>query len=312
MTIDADCRLVRYNRANGDEIDAITVDGPTPKDLQLSAAGVAGVLNDQGVIIVVPGSPPHLVPLAGATSFAFGPNGASVGIGTEAGQFVAIELATGAAWGSIELPQAVRGVDWSALGTWVVGADRMLYRIKGDATAVEAAVSGADSPIDAVRCSATGLVAAARTEDRVELYELHGNRPVGEFILRRRIGGICFGPAMTLAIGLDDGDGNVVELGSGASFRTEPHPGRGRNTWRLENKADLAAIRGAVALSQAGGEPIARYVPPPEEDGGGGGCLGGCLAAAGLVAVLSFFCGFLMILMYVLRTYGLWDMLPMR
>ncbi|MEZ4240231.1 MAG: hypothetical protein R3F59_29570 [Myxococcota bacterium] len=179
-------------------------------------------------------------------------------------------------------------------------------------------MTGADTPIDAVCCSANGLIAAARTEDHVELYELNETRPVGESVLRRRIGGIAFGPGLLLAIGLDDGDGNVVDLGNGASFRTEPHPCRGRNTWRLENKVDLGAVRGAIAKMQAGGAPIAQYVAPPPDpdmgpaDGGGSGCLGGCLGVMGVLLVLAVFCGGLTVLMYVLKVWGLWDLLPMR
>jgi hypothetical protein len=316
VTVDSEGRLVRWRRTDGEQLDLIQLDAPRPAELRLGPGGVIGVLCDTGVVVLALGQAPSLVAAPGASAFGFGPGGASVGIGTGSGQFTAIELATGAAWGSLELPAGVRGVDWSALGHWLVGADRMLYRVKGDATAVEAAMTGADTPIDAVRCSESGLIAAARTEDRVELYELHTNRPIGEFVLRRRIGGIAFGSGLALAIGLDDGDGNVVELGTGASFRTEPHPGRGRNTWRLKNKVDLAAVRGALALAQAGGEPIARYVAPPpaegEEGGSGGGCLGGCLAAVGLVTVLSVFCAGLVLLMYVLQAWGLWEMLPMR
>lgn len=315
ITVDAEGRLIRWRRTDGEQLDTIQLDGPTPAELRLAPNGTIGVRAEDGVRVVALGQSPQLVALPGASAFAFGPGGASLGIGAGSGRFVALEIATGAAWGSVDLPAAVRGVDWSALGHWLVGADRMLYRIKGDATAVEAAMTGADTAIDAVRCSESGLLAAARTQDRVELYELHSNRPIGEFLLRRRVGGIAFGPGTSLAIGLDDGDGNVVELGTGASFRTEPHPGRGRNTWRLENKVDLAAVRGAIALAQAGGQPIARYVPPPapeEEGSAGGGCLGGCLAAVGLVAVLSVFCAGLVLVMYVLQSWGLWELLPLR
>ncbi|MEQ1503231.1 MAG: hypothetical protein ABMB14_13425, partial [Myxococcota bacterium] len=266
--------------------------------------GVVGVLTDAGVTVIGP-SGTRTLPMPGATAFAFGPNGASVGIGTAAGTFTAIEVATGAAWGSVQLPAGITGVGWTALGAWIVGADRMLYRVNGEGAKVEAAITGADTPIASVACSGNGLIVAARTTDRVELYELHANKPIGEFLLRRSIGAIAFGPALTLAIGLDDADGNVVELGTGASFRTEPHPGRGRNTWRLENKVDLGAVRGAIALHQAGGKPIARYVPP-QEDSGNSGCLGGCLGVIGLVLVLTVFCAGLLLVTYLLRSWGVW------
>jgi hypothetical protein len=189
-----------------------------------------------------------------------------------------------------------------------------LFRVSGDGATLQAAIPGADKPIAMVACSQNGLVAAAAAGDHVELWELHKNRPIGEFVLRRPLTSVCFGPALLLGIGLDDGDGNWVDLGTGATFRTEPHAGRSRNTWRLENKVDVAAVRGAIALHQAGGKPIARYVPRPhpDDDGGGGGCLAGCVSTLGVVFVLSAMCGGLMLLMYVLKTYDLWRYLPLR
>lgn len=311
VAIDADGRLTRWRRTDGDPLGTIDT-GCRPLDLKWIAGGTVGVLTPDGVVVLVPGQAPRVVSAPGATAFAFGPGGASVGIGSGSGTFTAIELASGAPWGSLQLPAAVGGIAWSALGTWVIGADRMLYRVRGDGTAIEAAITGADNPIDGLVCSVDGLVCAAQTSDRVELYELHANKPIGEYLLRRRIGGLSFGPGFTLGIGLDDGDGNVVELASGASLRTEPHPGRARNTWRLENKVDVGAVRGAIARRQAGGEPIARYVPPPSEDTGGSGCLGGCLAVFGLVVVLSLFCAGVVLVTYVLRSLDLWQFLPLR
>lgn len=311
VAIDADGRLTRWRRTDGDALGVLET-GCRPLALKLVAGGTVGILTGEGVVLVAPGASPRLLPVPGAVAFAFGPGGASVGIGTHTGSFTAIELATGAAWGVLQLPAGIGGIDWSALGTWVVGADRMLYRVRGDGSAIEAAITGADNPIDGVSCSIDGLVCAAQTSDRVELYELNGNKPIGEYLLRRRIGGLSFGPAFTLGIGLDDGDGTVVELASGVSLRTEPHPGRARNTWRLENKVDVGAVRGAIARRQAGSEPIARYVPPPAEDTGSSGCLGGCLAVFGLVVVLSMFCAGVVLLTWVLKTYDLWQFLPLR
>lgn len=316
VTVDADGLVRRWRRSDGTDLGGVHVGG-SALGLEVAQTGVIGVLGAEGVWVVPPNATTasSVVPVPGATAFAFGPGGGSVGVGTDRGRFVAIELASGAAWGSTELPAAVRGVAWSALGTWLVGAERMLYRIKGDGSAVASAITGADTLIASVCCTANGIIAAARTEDRVELYELHANRPIGEYLLRRRVAGLAFGPGLTLAIGLDDGDGNVVDLASGATLRTEPHPGRGRNTWRLENKVDLAAVRGAIAFQQAGGAPIARYVPRAGPDGAGGsssGCFGGCLAVAAVVAVLAAFCGGMLLLMYVLKASGAWDMVPIR
>lgn len=314
VSVDADGRLARRRRTDGEVVDLQMVAGQ-PRGLALARDGVTvAVLTAEGPVVITPGMPPRLVPIPGATACGFGPGAGALGVGTATGRFVAVEVATGAPWGECQLDAPLGGVAWSAQGSWLVGAGRMLARVSGDGKSVQALIPGADHAMDQVACSDNGLVVAARAGDRVELYELHANRPIGEFLLRRRIGEVCFGPGLLLGIGLDDGDANLVELGSGATFRTEPHPGRGRSTWRLENKVDPGAVRGAIVLHQAGGQPIARYVPPPssEEAGSGGGCLAGCVSVFGLVLVMSAFGAFLLIVMYVLRTYGLWQYLPLR
>ena len=116
----------------------------------------------------------------------------------------------------------------------------------------------------------------------------------------------------TFGLVLDDGDGNWIDLATGATFRTEPHPGRGRATWRLENKVDLGAIRGAIALQQAGGAPIARYVPKDDDGGGRSGFWAGCLSVVTVLFTFTLICTGLLTLMYVLKTYDLWRYLPMR
>jgi hypothetical protein len=313
VAVDADGRLLRYRRSDGEDLGEIPLSG-TPLAMRVAANGtIAVLLQDSLVLLGVGGQ--QVLPAAGAVTFGFGPNGTSLGIGRKDGTFTAVEVQSGASWGTVALPGPVAGVDWSALGQWIVGVDRMVYRIRGDGTAIEAAITGADHPIQGLAVSQSGLVVAAQAGEHVELYELYRNAPLGEFVLRRRIGAIGFGHGLHLGIGLDDGDGNVIDLSTGASWRTEPHPGRGRNTWRLENKVDLAAVRGAIALQQAGGQPIARYVPPPqaqESQSGGSGCLAGCLAVFSVVGVLSVLCAGVMLFTYLWRTWGLWEIVPIR
>lgn len=312
VTIDADGLLCRWRRTDGELVSSDRI-GHTPLALILAADGrTVAVVTSEGPMVEFPHGL-QLVPMPGTTAAAFGPDGA-LGVGRRDGTFTALELKSGAAWGSIKLGAAVGAVAWSSLGSWLVGCELVLYRVSGDATTMLASLPGADKPITQLACAQNGLVAAARAGDHVELWELHADRPLGEFVLRRAITSVCFGPALILGIGLEDGDGNWVDLATGATFRTEPHPGRARNTWRLENRVDIGAVRGAIARHQAGGAPIARYVPRPDPDdeGGAGGWLAGCLSVLTAMFLLSAMCGGLMLLMYVLRTYGLWKYLPIR
>lgn len=314
LALDADGRLSRFARGDGEPLGDIHT---APFPLQMAAArdGTLGVLTREGLRLLRPHGE-TLLPTRGATTFAFGPDGASVGLGRSDGSFDAVEIQSGAAWGSLTLPSPVVAIGWSALGHWIVGAGQVLYRIRGDASAIEAQIPGADHPIEGLTVSSSGLVVAARAGEHVELYELYRNKPLGEFVLRRSIGDVRFGLGLQLGIGLDDGDGNVIELSSAASWRTEPHPGRGRNTWRLENKVDLAAVRGAIALHQAGGQPIARYVPPPSEAEPPASTrsrlLAGCAGIFTLIVTMSLLCGGFLLFIYFWRASGLWELVPIR
>ena len=97
------------------------------------------------------------------------------------------------------------------------------------------------------------------------VFDLHGRTAAGQVDFRREVGSVSFGRANALAIGLDDGDVTVLDVTTGGSHRTEPHVGRGRNNWNIEDRLDRERLRGAAAFSAAGGVPIAKYEGPPPE-----------------------------------------------
>jgi hypothetical protein len=315
ITLDSEGRLTRWRLADGTVFETMTVPGDVRGLAVDPTTGAAAALTPSGPILMVPGAPPRPVPAPGAAAVAFGPGGASLAVGTEGGQLTALELATGAAWGTLQLQGPIRAITWCALGSWLVGAGEALARVQGDAQALQVLIPAQGGPVRAVTTTADGLAAAAQIgDDTVAVYELFSSKRLGEIVVRRRIGGVTFGAGTQLGIGLDDGDATVVDIVSGKQARTEPHPGRGRNTWRVENRVEGAGLRGAMAFHKAGEQPIARYVPPPdpEDEGGGGGCLGGCLGVLGLVLFLSLFCAGVVGLMYFLRAYGLWEFIPIR
>src|SRR5690606_27858487 len=131
------------------------------------------------------------------------------------------------------------------------------------------------------------FAAAAQAEAEVVLFDVANLRPLGRVGFRRRIGGVAFGRPGALWVGHDDGDATLVEITGGSAGRTEPHPGRGRNTWNFDAQLDHAAIRGVWARGRAGGSPLATYTGA-KPGGGGRRWLG--LALAGL-GCLGLFCG---------------------
>ncbi len=315
IAVDASGNITRWRRDDGLLLDSQRVGG-APKGLACSSDGVLAILMSAGVAIVRPTSAPQRIGVDGAVTLAFGPDSGSLGVGTATGNFVALDTSTGGAWGTVQLPaDRVGGVAWSMRGSWVVAAGADLYLVQGDGQAAKATLAGPGGPLGTVVCAAEGIVAAVVCgDDQVAAFDLHAQRAAGELNFRKReVGQIAMGPGAMLGIGLDDGDATLVDLVSGTLGRTEPHPGRGRNVWRLDDKIEHGILRGALAFHRAGAEPIARYIPRPDPQGPAqGGWMGACLGCFGMTGVIFAVCAGIMLLMYVIYAFGLWDAIPIR
>ena len=273
ITLDSEGQVTWWRLMDGQREDTADM-GTGVSQLVVSPDGAVAAVTPNG--IQVAGGPALSLPQVSAA--AYGPNGGSIGVGTHTGTFSAIDPTSGAAWGSVELGAAISGVGWSAQGNWVVAAANRIAVVSGDGAEVLASIAAPDA-VRQVAVSENGLLVASICGTmQVAAFELHGNRAIGTVDLKREIEGVGFGSAAMLAIGVDDGDVSLIDLFTGKVGRTEPHPGRGRNTWAVHVNIDRAAVRGAVALNKAGGDPIAKYVPIPDDDDKGG-CFLGCGAA---------------------------------
>jgi len=292
VTVDDRGVVVWRNRGNGEALAEMPLEGVKPSGLAVSSDGAVVVVCDEGVWLVDRAVAPRFIAVKGACAVSWGPNRSSLGVGTHSGSFAAIDPVSGVAWGSTNLGSEVTGVAWSTLGQWVVCAGEQLAMVQGDGTEM-ARLLPDQGPLRNVAVSSDGVVAAAIRGTDVAVYELHQFQPTGRLEFRRELTDVIFGPGHAIAVGMDDGDATMVELVSGSPSRTEPHPGRGRNTWRMENRVDKDRLRGAVAMHRAGGAPIARWVGPKEDEEEEEKSEGsGCLQSAGIVGcvtVLMFF-----------------------
>jgi hypothetical protein len=59
----------------------------------------------------------------------------------------------------------------------------------------------------------------------------------------RLVEGVAFGPDVWLGVGLDRGDGNKINLTTGACHRTDTHAGRPHNAWALSVDLDKERIK---------------------------------------------------------------------
>lgn len=311
ISIDADGRISRWRHPDGVLLDSGLPPVPDARDLVAAPDGTLAVLTPAGAVLLSPDGSSWPVSAPGATAVSFGPDSNSLGIGTGEGRFTAFDRQSGSAWGTIQLEGPITGVGWSAQGAWIVAAGASIHRIQGDGQAVLSTLT-APGPLGRIAVSPDGMVVAATLPGTGAIvFDLHGGKIAGQIAVRRAVEDLALGTSMVLALGFEDGEASLIHLLNGHQGRTEPHAGRARTNWRVDNHVDAGVLRGAQVLHQAQGAPIARYVPPPEERGAGG-CIGGCAGVAVLVMLLSLTCAGMLGLMYILRSTGLWELIPIR
>ena len=295
-------------RGDGQALHEVELGVPVRGACVASDGGVAA-LADRGVWLLPPGQPARFVAAASASAISFGPDGHSLGIGQASGVFAAHDPSSGLAWGTVELGAPVTGIAWSSSGRWVVAAGEALHLVSGDGSEVTHRL-----PLPAaageVAVSMDGVLAAVICGTLVQVFELQTLSDCGALRFRRELLHVAFGAGHWLAVGLDDGDATLVDLLTGSPTRTEPHPGRGRNVWSMENKVERDRVRGAVARQRAGGAPIARYVPPSQEEAeeeaeAGSGCLRSALLVGCFTMGMLVICSGLLGLLWYAQRQGM-------
>jgi hypothetical protein len=89
-----------------------------------------------------------------------------------------------------------------------------------------------------------GLVACRTAERAVQVHTMpQPSRVARVEYLDHPIDGVAFGPDVWLGVGLDKGDANKINLVTGACHRTDPHPGRARNQWKVELDVDKERVK---------------------------------------------------------------------
>ena len=271
LSVDTDGRLTRWRAIDGQKSDEERLDA-TCHGLDVALDGVAVVAAQDEVIVVRPGGTPGRIPLPGASVVAFGPNSGSLGVGTSAGTFHAVDPNSGGQWGQIDLGAPVTGVTWNSKGHWLVAAGDKLHRLSGDGqTSLGVVEIGGETQF--VACTKDGVFAATASGTHVLVYELENNQRVATISFERAIGGLGFGSGAWLGIGLDDGDLNRIDLYTGHLTKNTPHVGRKPNHWGVQHQVDAAAVRGVTTRAKVGGGPIAERIyhkyeePPPEKKG---------------------------------------------
>ncbi len=222
--------------------------------LDLLASGLAAsksklaVLGGASVEIVgMEGERRASVDLAEPMSAAFDASGERLAIGTVDGDIAIARASDGVITGQVRAAAKVTGLAYHERAkVFLASVGHTLTKVtpKDDGVDLEPIMTSDKLDWSALAISEEGSVLAARVGDhRVVLLSLHDYKLVGQITFEREVGALEFGADNFLGVALDRGDGNKVNLLTGAVHRTDPHDGRVRNSWILipDIKTDLVA-----------------------------------------------------------------------
>jgi hypothetical protein len=196
----------------------------------------------------------------GVVDVDFREDGMALALGLETGEVRVVDL-MGHVVAATRFEEAIDGLCWSAAGLWLVSAGGRMVAWDGLHQDVRVARRSGE-PLRSPTCSRSGAVVAFRVgSSEVRVHDAATGVSVGSVEYHDRpVGSVQFGPALWLAIGLDRGEGNRVDLATSAVHRTEPTPDQARSSWSVQVR-----LRTEVAIAAEGGRDAAPGAaePPP-------------------------------------------------
>lgn len=260
ISLDEDGQAIWYD-AERDHPRATADAGDLARSGAVSPAGHVLVATAEGAVELTPQGPGRRHPWPGATAVAWGVGGQLL-IGDEVGK-VGVFGPGGLVFEAV-VDGPVVAAAWNPRGFWVVATARELLRLEGGAvhhlTRAPAGVS-----VRGVACSLGGdaiglhlgheLVVVLSWPERATIAQLR--------YLDRSVTGLQFGPEPWLAVGLDGGDGNKLDLTTGGLHRTDTHPGREHRRWRVQ----VSAATRSPPAPPSPPEPVASAAPEPTSSG---------------------------------------------
>ncbi len=292
VAVDTTGTLVACDRETGDVLGTFALDR-LASDLAASSTGGVAVLGASSVVCLrVEGDEARVeVDAPGATAVALDGEGKRVAVGDADGTVRVHDTTSGKERGSTRLGAPVKSLCWSPRGHWIAATGQGLVRVDAGGSASRGLVDTKDLDLGPVACSEDGAICAVRVgTSKVGLFDLHDFKFQGMVQYERTVGRIAFGPSAWLGIGLDEGDGNKVDLLTGTVHRTDPHEGRKRNRWELIADPRTQQIAAVMERARKEGEPggkkrktePARPSPTPAD-----GAVSGWMLAAAVVLALG-------------------------
>jgi hypothetical protein len=244
IALDEEGRLERFEASSGTPLPGLAL-GAHALGLSVAREGTCAALLDGEVALVSSGRLAKRVPMPGATTVAMREDGGAVAIGTTQGKVQVIALHAGDAEGGADLGAEVGALCWNVKGLWVATSGDRLFQIAAGGGNARPITKIAGRKPEHVSCSADGGLLACRMDrSEVSVISLPEGQTVGTIgYPDRAVEGVAFGPDVWLGVGLDRGDGNKINLTTGACHRTDTHPGRPHNSWALSVQLDKERIK---------------------------------------------------------------------
>ena len=289
--------LVTLGRERGEEFARRALDDELG-GLATGPDGSLAALGAKALILELPGRfGQHFPALAGACCAAFSADGSRLAVGHADGHLRVLRLPSGELLGEHQLEGPLADVCAGADG-WLVAAGDRVMRVVPDGTSSKRLTGMSDSAIGSVLMRQDGRLLGLAIRGRLVMV-LH--YPSLETIasieyLDKEVTNLAFGPHPWLGVGLSGGDGNKVNLFTGAMHRTDTHPEREHHSWMLSQSivSDTAkrllgdgaptaappAARPPAAAPRVAPAPFVAPLPPGRRDQ-----LGWRLLVATLVAL---------------------------
>lgn len=272
FAVDADGRVVTFKVIDASKIGEQHTDRPT-YGLAFDRANVRlGLIGDDGVLLTDGENAGAAFALKGARFAAFGEGKLAIASGS--GRVEVFEVATGKSLGSNEVGGPVSGVAWRPLyEEWVVAGGEHVTFLSADLKKVEGKIQVRQIDADETQkagelgplaIDTEGALLAVVVDQQIAVFELFENKRVGTIRFQRVVSGVGFGKGTWLAIGLDDAEGNRVELSTGQLKKTEPFGGRSGGRWAMQVVINHALLKQGMTYLKAQGKPIATAAPKPK------------------------------------------------
>lgn len=229
IAADAEGRVFRYDEKTGAEAQRIELGVPIGTGTT-SDDGVAWLLAADQVIALSPDGTKASTPVVGPTAIAVAPSGARA-VAEAGGRLL---LQGQEAEKSLELGGPIQSVAWHPRGFWLAAVEDRLLRVDATTHLVEPYTRASGSTITAVACNPDTVALVLDEKTAVALSHPSKDTRGNASYFDRKIIGVALGPAPWLGVGLDLGDGNKIDLATGAVCRTDTHPGRDHHRWMLQ------------------------------------------------------------------------------